>query len=136
MTLSLSEIRAAVLERDWFQCVRCGEPVTSSPASIHHRPLQDRSNNAAANLIVLDGTGVARSPALGKRRSPQGRPGEQCHPWAHANSRAAKSEGGYIVSRSTPAGLIAAQPVFYNQQGRTGWFLLNDDFTLTPWEAA
>jgi hypothetical protein len=106
-------IRGAVLERDGYQCVRCGEFAGYQPHSIHHRILGNRKDVRASNLITLCGSGTTG-----------------CHGWVHAHPKEAQS-GGYIVSRHARRDSTSQAPVFYGQTGRTGWFALGDNLTLT-----
>lgn len=84
-------IRQLVMERDQFQCVRCGNPVTGEPGvdfSVHHRIARgmggsrDPRLNMPANLILLDGSGTTG-----------------CH-GAVEKARAEARTHGYLVWRS------------------------------------
>jgi hypothetical protein len=96
--------------------VRCGVLCAGAASSVHHRVLGNRSNNRASNLILLCGSGTTG-----------------CHGWVHEHSKRAKDEGGWIVSRHAQLD-VSAIPVLYDQPGRQGWYLLDDDLQLTLYE--
>jgi hypothetical protein len=105
---------AEIVERDQWRCVRCGVFCGSTASSVHHLVLGNRSNNVASNLILLCGSGTTG-----------------CHGWVHAHPKKAR-EGGWIRSRHAQS--PADMPVLYDQPGRKGWYLLDDDLQLTLYE--
>lgn len=117
--LSLPDLLVAVVERDWWRCVRCGILLASGPHSVHHRILGNRSNNEAWNLIALCGSGTTL-----------------CHGWVHGNkiagypapSRRDVLDGGWIISRHSRDPHLV--PVLYSQPGREGRYLLTADLGL------
>ena len=59
------EVRAAVLARDGWRCVRCGADITAAPYSLQHRRARGvggtrrENTNSPANLIVLCGSATS-----------------------------------------------------------------------------
>jgi hypothetical protein len=119
-TLSLSDLLRAVVERDGFACVRCGNGVAFGFRSVHHRKLGDRSLNEPWNLITLCGSGTTG-----------------CHGWVHGvkvaglpqPSRRECYTAGWIVPKHHAEPWVI--PVLYAQPLRTGYYLLEPDLTVT-----
>lgn len=114
--MTLAEIRAAVLERDGYQCARCGRPCVYDH-SIHHRILGNRKDMRASNLVTLCGSGTTG-----------------CHGWVHAHPTLAQDDG-YIVSKFHKAQDTPDIPVVYGAaNGRiAGWYALADNMTVQAW---
>lgn len=93
------ETRTAVVQRDRWQCVRCGKDVTSHPANIQHRKprgmggTRDASVNKAANLILLCGTGTTG-----------------CHGWVETHREAAHEAGWSIPWWASPEKVPVTYP--------------------------
>lgn len=109
---------SVVTDRDGGRCVRDDNP--AGPFSEHHRILGNRSDNRPSNKVLLCGTGTTG-----------------CHGAVH-HDRKANAWGGYIVSRHADPEVTLLVPVYYDQPslGRVGYYLLDDDGGLTPWEEA
>ncbi len=103
------------LVRDNYRCVACGVLVTHTAHSSHHRILGNRADNRASNKLTLCGSGTTLD-----------------HGKTHHERRWAR-DNGYIVTRHGPPEATTRIPVYYNQPGRRGLFLLGDDYTLTPY---
>lgn len=114
-------IRQLVMERDAFQCVKCGNPVSGEPGvgfSLQHRiprgmgGSRDPRLNLPSNLILLDGSGTTG-----------------CHGEVESN-RAAAREGGYLLWRSqNPADepvTVAIWPATGTSPAVTVQYLLDD----------
>ena len=112
-----AEIRAAVLGRDGYQCVRCGKSCIYDH-SIHHRILGNRRDMRASNLITLCGSGTTG-----------------CHGWVHSHPQASM-EAGWIVSKFRKRHDLPDAPVTYSAaNGRLGGvYVLADNFTIHAWE--
>ena len=111
-----------VTGRDGGCCVACGRPPWDPlPIAGHHRILGNTDDNRPSNKLDLCGTGNA----------PPG-----CHGEAHSRRKQFGDPNGYIVTRHGPRDITLQIPVFYYQPrfGRVGWFLLDDDLNLIPWE--
>jgi hypothetical protein len=109
-------------DRDGNRCVGCGKPAGHPlPLAEHHRILGDRTDNRLSNKITLCGTGNV----------PPG-----CHGMAHSQRKHFGGLRGYIISRHGKPGSTLEQPVYYDQPmlGRVGWYLLDDEGGMTPWE--
>jgi len=122
--LSLSDLVRAIVERDQFACVLCGNYVAGGLKSMHHRVLGDRSVNEPWNLITLCGSGTTL-----------------CHGWTHGiavasypkPSRSEITDSGYIVSRHHKHPWLV--PVWFNQPPtRDGYYLLGHDLTVTEYQ--
>lgn len=103
-------IRQLVMERDQFQCVRCGNPVTGEPGvgfSVHHRIARgmggsrDPRLNMPSNLILLDGSGTTG-----------------CH-GAVEKARAEARTHGYLVWRSQDPRLVPVTVAIWPASGGT-----------------
>lgn len=81
-------LRTSILERDNYQCQRCGISIMNQRYSVHHRKLRSHASpdevNLADNLITLCGSGTTG-----------------CHGWVHAHPAEAR-EQGYIISAYRP----------------------------------
>lgn len=96
------EIRAVVLARDGYACVRCGAGVTEKPRSIHHRLRRSQGGlNTPDNLITLCGSGTTG-----------------CHGWVHANVADSQDAGWLVRSGHDPA-LIAVEYASEHGSGYT-----------------
>jgi len=92
------------------------------PVADHHRILGDTTDNRPSNKIALCGTGNV----------PPG-----CHGQVHSRRKAFGDPLGYIVTRHQDREVTLRVPVYFSQPdlGRTGWYLLDDDWGLTPCDA-
>ena len=99
-----------ITERDQGRCVRCG--TIAAGGSVHHRVLGNRKNNEPWNQILLCGSGTTG-----------------CHSWVHSHSLAAQG-GGWVISKYHPEPWLV--PVLYEQPGRSGRFVLEAGFRLSP----
>ncbi|PYY59992.1 HNH endonuclease [Curtobacterium sp. MCSS17_011] len=118
-------MRETVLERDRYQCFRCGRSILTGAYSIHHRRPRGMggtsavSANLAANAVTLCGTGTAG-----------------CHGWTEAHRRDAFRLGLLMPQGTDPA----AVPILHH---RAGWVNLDelggqaqaDRFAVVDWEA-
>ncbi len=78
------KVRAAVLERDGYSCLRCGVTIQNRAYSLHHRKGRRAlpgmpDPHAMANLVTLCGTGTT-----------------QCHGRTHAHPEEAYRAGWMI----------------------------------------
>jgi hypothetical protein len=115
--VTLAEIRATILERDGYQCVRCGRTCIYDH-SIHHRILGNRKDMRASNLITLCGSGTTG-----------------CHGWVHSHPQSA-TDAGWIVSKFRKQQDTPDIPVTYAAAGERpgGTFALADNLTMQAWE--
>jgi hypothetical protein len=105
-SLTWSELRLLVWERDDGHCVRCGTTLRWEAWECHHRRLRAQlGRDVLSNLIALCG--------------PNG-----CHAWCHGNPTAAQLGGWIVVSGVGPL----AMPVLYWDGSRR---LLCDDGSYT-----
>jgi len=97
------DTRRKVLERDYYECVRCGKGIMNSPYSIHHRRLRSHpfpELHEAANLITLCGSGTTG-----------------CHGWVHNHPQEAQKAGYIVRSTQNPTDIPVtyfgrSQPVY------------------------
>lgn len=114
-------IRQLVMERDGFQCVRCGHPVSGEPGigySVHHRTprgmggSKDPRLNLPSALLLLCGSGVTG-----------------CH-GAVESRRDVAREHGYLVWRSLEPTEVPVTVAIWPAQGNspavTVSYLLDD----------
>ena len=92
------EVRDAVLLRDRYACVRCGNDIHWTLHSVHHRKLRSQGGTDDPwNLIVLCGSGT-----------------QGCHGIVHSRRAVEGEPGGYIVpSHADPRRI----PVLYHKLG-------------------
>lgn len=113
--------RELVMNRDGFQCVRCGNPVSGEPGigfSLQHRiprgmgGSRDPRLNLPSNLILLDGSGTTG-----------------CHGEVESH-RADAGDAGYLVPRiEDPAAVpvtVAVWPASSASPAVTVRYLLDD----------
>lgn len=92
------ELRDAVLLRDKYRCVRCGDDIHWIRFSVHHRKLRAQGGkDEFANLITLCGSGT-----------------QGCHYVVHSRRKNIGWPGGFIV----PGHAMPAEvPVLYHGKG-------------------
>ena len=101
------ETRRIVLDRDNYQCVRCGKSIMRCRYSIHHRRLRSHpfpGLHKASNLITLCGSGDTG-----------------CHGWVHSHPSEAREHGWIVAATGTPATIA----VYY--AWRDTWLQLADN---------
>ena len=111
------EVRAAVLARDGWRCVRCGADITAAPYSLQHRRARGvggtrrENTNSPANLIVLCGSATSAGG---------------CH--QHVESRRHEAKGcGWAIP------LAASDPAEWRVWTYDrGWIVLDDDGGWEP----
>jgi hypothetical protein len=80
------KVRALVLDRDGFLCVRCGISAMDRPRSIHHRVRRGQGGrHVPENLITLCGDGLAG-----------------CHGWVHRNIAESRASGWLLLGTDNP----------------------------------
>lgn len=103
------DVRLAVLDRDGWRCVLCGQNLIGKVYSLHHR--QGRSGpdpHRASNLVVLCGTGTTG-----------------CHGWVTEHPAEAYLNGWSV--RRTGIQTTEDTPVLTH----SGWVVLNNEGTTT-----
>lgn len=84
------KVRAVVLIRDGYMCVRCGKGIAEQVYSIHHRVLRSQGGtHTPENLVTLCGTGTTG-----------------CHGWVHANITEATDAGWIVQGGEDPATVL------------------------------
>lgn len=104
------QVRDLTMRRDRYRCVRCGKPLDSTMASLHHRRLRSHPFEGLhnpSNLIWLCGSGTTG-----------------CHGWVHAHPAEAETDGYIVHAWDDPKTV----PVTYHGLGPC---TLNDDGSLT-----
>lgn len=114
------KVRAMVLARDGFLCVRCGVSVADRSRSIHHRVRRSQGGrNVPECLITLCGDGLTG-----------------CHGWVHRNIAEARTSGWLLLGTDDPL----AEGVLYaseHQSGLTLWLTPDGGHAFAlPGEAA
>ena len=110
LTGPTDEVRALVLARDDYRCVRCGQSVLGQPYSLQHRRARGiggtrrPDTNGAANLLTACGTATSAGG---------------CHTWMESHPIAAGELGYRIAQRANPTD----RPVWIHDRG---WVLLDD----------
>lgn len=97
--------------RDGQSCQRCGASLEVVSGSRHHRIRRRDGGHATSILILLCGSGTTG-----------------CHGWVHAHPRAARAFGLIIPAVRKPALDPTTIPcIGVKDDGRSGWFLLDDN---------
>lgn len=105
--------RELVLERDSYQCVSCGLPITGQQFSLQHRKARGvGGDNAPSNLIVLCGSAT----------SPGG-----CHLAAEQRQAESRDLGYWVLSWQDPAQI----PVMHATYGRV-WLTDTGEVSYSP----
>lgn len=116
-----ARIRQLVMERDGFQCVKCGNVVSGEPGvgfSVHHRAPRGMggskhpSINMPSNLLLLCGSGTTG-----------------CHHEIESNRAAARDDGFLLWRSQNPAEVpvtVAIWPASDNTEAVTVRYVLDD----------
>lgn len=105
------KVRALVLARDGFACVRCGRSVIGIRASVHHRKRRSQGGaNTPDNLAVMCGTGTTG-----------------CHGWVHAHPNWARDAGWLVRSGDDPA-----QVPMLATSGLLTWLAPDGEYATEP----
>jgi hypothetical protein len=98
--------------RDHYACIRCGQHLSITAGSRHHRQRRAIGGHTVANLILLCGSGTTG-----------------CHGWVHSHPESSRAAGwivratGYILPEETPLQVL--------DQGVYIWVILNSQGKAT-----